>query len=136
MSAALHTPEPWTFGHFGDMALWIGPSPTEVNVAEVAHDCSSARENSRENARRIVACVNACIGMPLTMQPGCVQGLVDATAQSVTRITALIAQRDELAAALRQAQKVLRATNSVRPFGNEGYQAILAADIALAKGSA
>lgn len=51
-----HTPGPWTFGHYGMSALWVGPDHEQKPVARVPHDSDDeARDESRENARLMAA---------------------------------------------------------------------------------
>ena len=51
-----HTPGPWTSGHHGNVALWVGPSHFDRPVALVPWDShAEARDEARDNARLIAA---------------------------------------------------------------------------------
>ena len=51
-----HTKGPWTFGHRGQAALWVGPDHEQRVVALVPHDTSEeARAESLDNARLLAA---------------------------------------------------------------------------------
>jgi hypothetical protein len=51
-----HTPGPWTSGHHGNVALWVGPSHLAHPVALVPWDShAEARDEARDNARLIAA---------------------------------------------------------------------------------
>ena len=64
-------------------SVWYAPDSGDVYAVGVG-DMQIATGMTREHARRIVACVNACAGIP----------------------TALLAERDALAAALEAARQV------------------------------
>lgn len=50
-----HTKGPWTHGHFGTDALWIGVSHETLPVAMVEWDTDNSHPNARENARLLAA---------------------------------------------------------------------------------
>lgn len=51
-----HTPGPWSFGHLGMEALWVGPDYDDLPVCTVPHDTDpEARDESRANAALIAA---------------------------------------------------------------------------------
>lgn len=59
-----HTPGPWSYGHLGTEALWIGPDHNQTPVAHVYHDMEYARDNSRANARLIAAAPEMLEALP------------------------------------------------------------------------
>lgn len=150
-----HTPEPWRVmdephGAMSDVGIyaaddWTFDFPLRSLVAVPLNGRSS-----RANAARIVACVNACAGWtsPANMRAQAEQsikdavtiaelqqqGCIDRTALATAREEreSLRAQRDALAAALRECESVLSDLPSVTSEHSRVRHAWVAARAALA----
>lgn len=98
------TPEPWKINHDDSTEEWsivtnqhgsIVANVNEETGPELAGSIPVMRKMpGMENARRIVACVNACAGLPAE------QLEVSPLGGVLNGVAGLIAQRDELLAAL------------------------------------
>jgi hypothetical protein len=87
-----HTGEPWRACKALNSRLYIWSGDTPVIQMNGA--------NKETNARRIVACVNACAGIPTDL----LEALPDFEKAGLQTINQVIAQRDKLLAALKQAK--------------------------------
>ena len=117
-----HTQEPWKVCHWKDDRR--GFEIADRNQNRVGFDMTEA------NARRIVACVNACAGLPTEQLESSPPGGV------LNGVAGLIAQRDELLAALEiiAASEEFHGDSFVCDFGT--LQGVARAAIAKAKGGA
>lgn len=90
-----HTPEPWVIWNGGDGIMMYGArEPKRGGVALMCCNELVSGRTAIANARRIVACVNACAGLPTEQLESSPLGGV------LNGVAGLIAQRDELLAAL------------------------------------
>lgn len=92
-----HTPEPWVMSTKADGNWWHISAGNQAIAA--VHAASKKRNEPyasmfEANARRIIACVNACAGLPTEQLESSPLGGV------LNGVASLIAQRDELLAAL------------------------------------
>ena len=92
-----HTPEPWVMSTKADGNWWHISAGNQAIAA--VHAASKKRNEPyasmfEANARRIIACVNACAGLPTEQLESSPLGGV------LNGVAGLIAQRDELLAAL------------------------------------
>ena len=135
-----HTPEPWKINHDDSTEEWsivtnqygsIVANVNEETGPELAGSIPVMRKMpGMENARRIVACVNACAGLPAE------QLEVSPLSGVLNGVAGLIAQRDELLAALEiiAAYEEFHGDSFVCDFGT--LQGVARAAIAKAKGGA
>ena len=135
-----HTPEPWKINHDDSTEEWsivtnqhgsIVANVNEETGPELAGSIPVMRKMpGMENARRIVACVNACAGLPAE------QLEVSPLGGVLNGVAGLIAQRDELLAALEiiVASEEFHGDSFVCDFGT--LQGVAGAAIAKAKGGA
>ena len=92
-----HTPEPWVMSTKANGNWWHISAGNQAIAA--VHAASKKRNEPyasmfEANARRIIACVNACAGLPTEQLESSPLGGV------LNGVAGLIAQRDELLAAL------------------------------------
>ena len=128
-----HTPEPWSLLEAGDSIKHQVPvSSDRTSILTIATEGAIAfgAVYSADDARRIVACVNACAGLPTE------QLEVSPLGGVLNGVAGLIAQRDELLAALEiiAASEEFHGDSFVCEFGT--LQGVARAAIAKAKGGA
>lgn len=108
-----HTKEPWEIRHVNNQPF-IAAKPYEghpyfnrTSTIEVMSDEDYPTKEA--DARRIVACVNACAGLPQGALDGgwTARGMSEYAIALEQRRDELIAQRDELLAALKAAKETL-----------------------------
>lgn len=100
-----HTPEPWVMSTKADGNWWHISAGNQAIAA--VHAASKKRNEPyasmfEANASRIIACVNACAGLPTEQLESSPLGGV------LNGVAGLIAQRDELLAALELAESAYR----------------------------
>lgn len=100
MSEIKHTAEPWAYehgnGHYsGSIVITSFAMSAKSPLAVISDICGDAEDD----ARRIVACVNACKEIPTEWLES-----NGAYAVPVPSLRTLLNQRDELLAALKQAE--------------------------------
>ena len=93
-----HTQEPWVLFEVGDRVKHFCPASekekTSILTVTLEDGTAFGAVYSEDDARRIVACVNACAGLPTEQLESSPLGGV------LNGVAGLIAQRDELLAAL------------------------------------
>lgn len=119
-----HTPEPWKVFYGDKLILGVGETTGE-GITDGQFALWRSGEEMRANAERIVACVNFCQGVEseklaslshpsiyraMELEPGG-SGLVVV----LCHLDRLKQQRDELLAALVQAERALAATKTEHP---------------------
>ena len=129
-----HTQEPWVLFEVGDRVKHFCPASekekTSILTVTLEDGTAFGAVYSEEDARRIVACVNACAGLPAE------QLEVSPLGGVLNGVAGLIAQRDELLAALEiiAASEEFHGDSFVCDFGT--LQGVARAAIAKAKGGA
>lgn len=105
-----HTQEPWVLFEVGDRVKHFCPASekekTSILTVTLEDGTAFGAVYSEDDARRIVACVNACAGLPTEQLEASPLGGV------LNGVAGLIAQRDQLLAALQDVRGALSSVNS------------------------
>ena len=122
----MHTPEPWICGGLYNSNIY-GVDNILIASAITNHEKSVTKFNL--NARRIVACVNACKGIGTETLERYHEDHKPENGFGLHRESELIAQRDELLAALRTCALYITGPESRKEWSEELWALIAKCEV-------